>query len=272
MIKQTLATLLVVALASAVGVGTAAARSTATPQMNTGHTANRAPETPAVSPTAGQIGASDAIGAAVENGDGAIVAKISNIAIDRQTGAALVILAPAGKKPFADADSAVAWNRLRFDPRPTPHFVTRLDGRALAAGHALAEKAKAGGAYYDIKTDLLGKEVVGADGASLGHVHDLVLTLAAGRPVALVVETGGLISIGAKNHAVAWDAADPQIGAKGGPVRIALSKAQIEHAPVTATMAPAPIPPKAGDNRVRIRRDPFGNVSGEFVPAPANNR
>ncbi|MGH7046391.1 MAG: PRC-barrel domain-containing protein [Stellaceae bacterium] len=272
MIKQTLATLLVVAMASAVSTAAAAAQSAITPQMNTGHTANRSPETPAVSPTADQIGASDVIGAAVENGNGAIVAKISDITIDRQTGAALVIVAPAGKKPFGTANSAVVWNSLRFDPRPTPHFVTRLDGRALAAGRALAEKATAEGAYYDIKTDLLGKEVVGADNAPLGHVHDLVMTLATGRPVALVIETGGVISIGARNHAVSWNAANPQIGTKGGPVHVALSKAQIEHAPVTATMAPAPIPPKTGSNQLRIRRDPFGHVSGEFVPAPANTR
>ncbi|MGH7117325.1 MAG: PRC-barrel domain-containing protein [Stellaceae bacterium] len=273
MTDRAVATLVILALACAGVAPASAAESAATPQMNTGHTTNRSPKTAAVSPTAEQIEASNVIGATVQDENGATVAKIADLIVDRRSGAAaLAIVTPAGSTSFDHGKSAIAWSSLRFEPRPTSHFVTRLSGQVLAAGGALAEQAKTGKTYLDVKTNLLGKEVVGADGASLGHVHDLVLTLGTGRLVALVIDTGGFISIGAKDHAVAWDAANPQPGQNGGPIRVALSKAQIESAPVTATMVPAPIAPKPGDNQMQIRRDSTGNISGSKIPAPANNR
>ncbi|HEY3909080.1 MAG TPA: PRC-barrel domain-containing protein [Stellaceae bacterium] len=273
MTDRAVAALLTLALSCAGAVPLAAAQSAAAPQMNTGHTANRSPKTSAVSPTADQIEASKVIGATVEEANGATVAKIADLIVDRRSGAAtLAIVAPAGNQSFDHGQSAIAWSSLRFEPRPTPHFVTRLSGQTVAAGGALVEQGKNGKAYFDVKNDLLGKEVVGAHGASLGHVHDVVLTLGTGRLVALEVDIGGFISIGAKDHAVAWDAANPQVGTKGGPVHVALTEAQIAGAPVTATMAPAPIAPKPGNNQVQIRRDSTGNISGSWTPAPANNR
>ena len=146
--------------------------------------------------------------------------------------------------------------------------MTRLGDGQLATGSALAETAKTGGGYADVKTEILGKKVVGADGASVGHVQDLVLTFGTGHLVALVIDTGGLISIGATHHAVAWDAAKPQLGNDNGPIRVALSKAQIDRAPVTTTMLPAPIPAKAGNTQTPIPRNPGSSL----IPAPANNR
>ncbi len=90
--------------------------------------------------------------------------------------------------------------------------------------------------------------------------------------MALVVDTGGFISIGAKDHAVAWNAAKPQLGKTGAPIRIALSKTQVEGAPVTATMARAPMAPKAGNNQTQIRRNSAENISGSKIPAPTNSR
>jgi sporulation protein YlmC with PRC-barrel domain len=272
MTDRVLAAFLILVLTCA-GIGaTAAAQSPATPQMNTGNTANRAPKTPTVSPTAEQIEASNVIGANVQDPKGTIIAKVSDVVLDRRSGAALAILSSLGGQPFPSGKSAVAWSSLQFQPRPTPHFLTRLDAKSLAAGSALVEHARTSRAYYGVKSDVLGKPVVGPDGKTLGHVQNLVLTLGAGRPVALVVDTGGLISIGANNHAVAWNVAKPQMGQNGGPVRIAMTKAQVEGAPLTATMAPAPIAPKSGDNHPQIRRDSAGNISGSWVPAPANSR
>lgn len=272
MIDRAAAMLLILALTCA-GAAPAVAAESAAPQMNTGHTANRAPKTPTVSPTADQIEASNVIGANVQNATGADIAKITDLLIDRRSAlAALAVVAPEGGRSFGHGASAIAWNSLRLDPRPTPHFVTRLSGRELAAGSASIEQAKAGGGYYDLKTDLLGKNVVDAKGGSVGHVQNVVLTLGTGRLVALVIDTGGFISIGANDHAVAWRAANPPLGNDGTPVRVALSKAQVEAASVTATMAPAPIPPKAGNNQTQIRRNSAGNISGSQIPAPANSR
>jgi sporulation protein YlmC with PRC-barrel domain len=272
MTDRVLATFLVLALFCAGVAPAAAAQSPATPQMNTGHTANRSPKTPTVSPTANQIEASNVIGANVQDAKGTIIAKISDLAIDRQSGAALAILSSLGGRPFPHGKSAVAWSSLQFEAQPVPHFVTRLDARALAAGTSLVEQATTSKAYYTVKNDVLGKPVTGAGGKTLGHVQNLVLTLGTGRLVALVVDTGGLISIGANNHAVAWNVAKPQIGQDGNPVRVAMTKAQVEGAPLTATMAPAPIAPKGGNNQTQIRRDSAGNISGSWIPAPANSR
>lgn len=210
--------------------------------MNTGLT-NQPPKTSAVSPAADQISATNVVGANVENASGAVIAKITDVVIDRRSNAAAVAI-----------------------------IATALDRQALAAGTSLVEKPKTGTGCYDLKTDLLGKSVVGPDGQSLGHVQNLVLTFGSGRVVALVVDTGGFISMGAKDHAVAWDAAKPQAGRNGATVRIALSKTQVDAAPVTATIAPAPIPPKAGNNKVEVRRDSTGNISGTLIPAPADRR
>ncbi|MFZ3235922.1 MAG: PRC-barrel domain-containing protein [Stellaceae bacterium] len=272
MIKQPLAALLIATLAAGAAGEAIAAESSVAPQMNTGLT-NQPPKTSAVSPAADQISATNVVGANVENASGAVIAKITDLVIDRRSNAAAVaIIAPAGGNLFGHRKSAIAWSSLRYDPRPNPHFATALDRQALAAGTSLVEQAKTGTGYYDLKTDLLGKPVVGPDGQPVGHVQNLVLTFGSGRVVALVVDTGGFISMGAKDHAVAWDAARPQAGRNGATVRIALSKTQVDAAPVTATIAPAPIPPKAGNNKVEVRRDSTGNISGTLIPAPADRR
>ena len=140
-------------------------------------------------------------------------------------------------------------------------------------GSALVEKAKTGASYEDVKNNLLGKEVVGRDGAQIGHVQDLVLTFGSGRVIAMVINTGGFISLGgANNHAVAWNAAQPETRGNGGAVRVALTKAQVDAAPVTATIAPAPIGPQPSDRNIEVRRDSAGNISGSKIPAPQDQR
>lgn len=159
--------------------------------------------------------------------------------------------------------------------RPTPHYVTALSPQALAAGASSLATAKTSGDYYEVKKDLIGKSAVGADGAAIGPIKDVVLNFGTGHLVALVIDTGGIISIGAKTHAVAWNAAKPQVAQNGAPVRLALSKAEVEAAPVTATMAPAPVPTPSGGNAGNasvIRHDSAGNISGSSIPAAATHR
>ena len=274
MMQRTLAGLLIVAAAAAVSGKVVAAQNPVAPDMYTGHT-KRSPKTFAVSPTANQITATHVIGADIKNADGDTIAKISDIIIDRNNStAAVAIITPAGSKPFDHGkQSAVAWSNLKFEPKPIPHFATRLDQSALDAAAALVEKAKNSRSYYDVKKDLLGKEVVGAGGTQLGHVQDLVVTFGTGHLVALVINTGGFVNLGgANNHAVAWNAADPQGSGNRGPVRVALSKAQVDGAPVTATIAPAPIAPQPNNQNVEVRRDSTGNISGTRIPAPQNQR
>jgi sporulation protein YlmC with PRC-barrel domain len=137
----------------------------------------------------------------------------------------------------------------------------------------LLERRGTAGPNYDVKKDLLGHEVVGSGGTQLGHVQNLVLTFGTGHLVALVIKTGGFISLGgANNHAVAWNAANPLTSGNGGPVRVALTKAQVDEAPVTTTIAPAPIGPGPGNRNVEVRRDVTGNISGTKIPAPQDQR
>jgi sporulation protein YlmC with PRC-barrel domain len=274
MIQRTLAVLLIVAAAAAVSAKVVAAQNPVVPEMYTGHT-NRPPKTFAVSPTANQITANHVIGADIKNADGDTIAKISDIIIDRNNStAAVAIIAPAGSKPFDHGrQSAVAWSSLKFEPKPIPHFATRLNQTTLDGGAALVAKAKNSRSYYDVKADLLGKDVVAPDGAQLGHVQDLVVTFGTGHLVALVINTGGFISLGGvNNHAVAWNAAEPQASDNGGPVRVALSKAQVDGAPVTASIAAAPIASQPGNQNIEIRRDSTGNISGTRIPAPQDQR
>ena len=281
MIKQALAALLTVTLGFALAGGVLAAETSVTPNMHKGFSntppeksAVRPPEKPAVSPTADQTDAKDVIGADIKNANGTTIAKITDIIIDRRLGtAAVAVIAPAGAKPFDNGKkSAVAWTSLQFEPRPIPHFATKLDQKALDAGTALVGQAKTGDSYFDVKKDLLGKSVVGPNGDQLGRVQNVVLTFGTGRVVALIISTGGFITMGgAHNHAVAWDAAKPQPGQNGGSVRVAVTKAQVDGAPVMATMAPAPISPPPNQN-ANIRHDATGNISGSKIPAPQDRR
>ncbi|HZU91567.1 MAG TPA: PRC-barrel domain-containing protein, partial [Stellaceae bacterium] len=149
-------------------------------------------------------------------------------------------------------------------------FVTALGRQALAAGASFERQARHNPAYYDVKADLLGHQAVGPHGAALGQISDLVLDFGSGRLVALVIDTGGPFTVGAKTHAVAWSKAEPR---GKNPVRLALSKKAVDAAPVTATMTPRPAPThgKSAAPAV-VHRDQTGNLSGTAIPGPATRR
>jgi sporulation protein YlmC with PRC-barrel domain len=272
MSDRTSATIILLGLACLLS-GTALAAEPATqPEMYNGYT-NRAPRTPTVSETANEITAKQAIGSDVQDANGAIVAKIGDLIADRKDGAVeAAILEPAGGVSFEHGRATVAWSSLKFDGKPTPHFVTALSRQALASGTSFKTAAEARNAYYDVKSDLLGKTAVGKDGGDLGHVKDLVFTFGDGKLVALVIDTGAIISVGAKDHAVAWDKANPEAGKGGSSVRLALTKQEVEAAPVTATMAPRGVSSESGNSSPEITRDSTGNISGTKIPAPPSRR
>ncbi len=280
--KYALAIFAGVALASGSAAVAPAAEPAVAPNMHNGFTnappvqgPTAPPATPAVSPAADQIKASNVIGADIKDADGVKIATITDIIIDRRHArAAVAVIAPSGARPFDNgAKSAVAWSSLVFEPKPIPHFTSKLDLTALQAGAALVNQAKNSAAYYDVKNDLLGKTAVGPDGKPIGRIANMVLNFRSGRVVALVIHTGGFISLGASNdHAVAWDAADPRRGRSNEPVQVAVTKAQVEQAPVTTTMAPAPIGPSPNNHNVEVKRDATGNISGTKIPAPQTRR
>jgi sporulation protein YlmC with PRC-barrel domain len=245
-----------------------AAQPAAEPQMITGFS-KATPMTPTVSETGDQISASQAIGADVRDRNGAVVAKIADLIVSRKDAAVkLAILEPAGGLSFRQGRTTVAWDSLKFEGEPTPHFVTALSPQALAAGTSFKRQAEKGADVYDVKTDLLGKPATGADGAHLGKIKDIVLTFGTGRVVALVIDTGGLIGK-ENNHTVAWNQARPR-GKGDAPIRLALSKNEVDAAPVM--VAPQPVPTQSGSSTPMIRRDSAGNISGTRIPAPDSRR
>jgi sporulation protein YlmC with PRC-barrel domain len=229
--------------------------------------------TPTVALTADQILASQAIGTQVRDANGSVVATIGDLLVNRQDAAVeLAVLNPAGGVSFKNRRATVAWESLKFDGVPTPHFVTALSPAALASGVSFKGQAKTSEAYYDVKTDLLGKKVVGVGRTDLGKIEDVVLTFGNGRLVALVIDTGGLFDVGNRHRVVAWGKAKPQGGKAGAPVRLALSKSELDSAPIITTMAPTPTPSPSGNSPPMISRDSAGNLSGTRIPAPPERR
>lgn len=255
--------------------GTALAARPAVPlDMATGHVAGAPGSAPAVTEKPGQILASRVLNSIVREKNGAAVANIADLIIDRRRAAVtLAVLKPAGSTSFKNGRPTVAWTSLHFVPTPAPHFVTALSPKALSAGtSAKSFEQKAGGssAYYDATTDLLGQQAVGPHGQDAGKINDLVFDIKSGRMIALVVHTGGLIEVGANDHAIAWGAARPS-GKK--PVRFALSQKQIESAPVTNAISPLPTPIHKNTAAPHVmRRDQTGNLSGTAILGPANRR
>ena len=119
-----------------------------------------------------------------------------------------------------------------------------------------------------MKTDLLGKSVTGSDGSHIGKIHDLVLSFGNGHLAAVVIDTGGLIA-GTRYHAVDWDKAQPLDGKGNSPVRLPLSKSEVDSAPVMTTQAPRPAANQTDTSTPVIRQDSTGNISGSRIPAPA---
>ena len=156
MIDRAASIALIFSLACTLPAVSSAAEPAAEPQMNTGYT-NRAPRTPTVSENADQIRASKAIGAAVRDTSGAEVAKIGDLIVNRKTGTIdVAILEVTGGMASKHHRATVAWNSLKFEGEPTPHFVTALSPQTLAASTSFKTQAESRDDFYDVKTDLLG--------------------------------------------------------------------------------------------------------------------
>jgi hypothetical protein len=106
----------------------------------------------------------------------------------------------------------------------------------------------------------------------LGEIEDLVVTFVSGRLVALVIDTREQFKVGRRHRAVPWDIANRALASGKDPVRLAISKADLEAAPTIATKAPAPVPTESGDTLPTIRHDSAGNIRGSKIPAPAARR
>src|SRR5689334_25116718 len=99
-----------------------AAQPAAEPQMRPGYT-SQPPTTPTVAPMADQIRASAAIGEDVRDTNGATVATVGDLLINRKDNAVeAAILNPAGGVPLKHGKATVVWRRLECDGKRTARF------------------------------------------------------------------------------------------------------------------------------------------------------
>lgn len=153
------------------------------------------------------------------------------------TAAMLLVAGPA----LAQAPSAPATGGDQFTAPPsasdqkTPDAPTVMDKEqpgGAAVGASTGEILPVETASQIRAEALIGKKVVNASGEELGTVSDIVLSKD-GMVSGLVVKTGGLMGIGGKSVAVAWQDVSGAIDAEA--VTLPLSKDQLEKAPEFAT-------------------------------------
>jgi sporulation protein YlmC with PRC-barrel domain len=138
-----------------------------------------------------------AIGAKIMDSNAAELAKIEDLIASRQKGAIESAILDLASGVFGKNDrTATPWAHLFFEAAPTPHFVTSVSRKALRVSSSSQELEKSGADLFHIKTDLLAKKAIGADGADLGEIEDLVVTFVSGRLVALVIDTRELFKVG----------------------------------------------------------------------------
>lgn len=270
MIEKTAAAA-VTALLLLAGGSALAATPPAAPPMSNGNTYGRGPKTPTVAPSPTELRAGKVIGTEVHDAYGKPLAKIRDLILDRRTGRiTLAILKATGGHSFKHDRVTVAWHSLHFTARPTPRFFTRLSPQAVANGTPFRKRAEHRRSLYDVKDELLGKQVLGSGGKPVGDIADLVFDYRTGKVKALVIAIGQVF--GAKRHAVAWTQARLSGGKGKAPLRVALAKAQVDAAPVTTTMAPRPAAQPPAYRKPVVEHNHGGDISGTTIPAPAVRR
>lgn len=99
---------------------------------------------------------------------------------------------------------------------------------------------------------MMDREVVGLDGAAIGHVID-VLVDRQGAPQAVLVETGGFLGVGERKVAVAWSSLSFEAKDAAHPLVVDMTADQVRGAPafagggqrgpVAIGPLPSPLPP-----------------------------
>lgn len=225
--------------------------------MPSGET-QRVPRQHVVAEAGDQIRARDALGAVVRGADGATLGKIENLYLSRDSGA--VDLAVVDGAPLA-------WANLRFEGRPTPHFI------AEAAKRDLANAPKVDPDQYVDARALLGADVLGPDGAEVGTLSDLVLRFEGGVPAALLVAP----QRGApkENLLTSSPGTRRSRSFENERLRIALDAEALRARPQFATMAPDPTSgaDTSGTSGPTPPGTPLGTGAADpSVPAPATRR
>lgn len=111
-------------------------------------------------------------------------------------------------------------------------------------------------------TGVLGRDVHDADGRDIGRIVDVVVE-PSGKPIAVVVDAGGFMGVGARRVAVDWAAVHvPAPATADAPVTIDLTDDQVRSAPtyndrtkpavVVGAPDPEAGPPSAADGKAPV--------------------
>lgn len=105
-----------------------------------------------------------------------------------------------------------------------------------APTHAVATPATAPAGTKAVVVDLsamdalIGKNVRSSTGEDLGHLIDVIVETN-GQVRAAIIDFGGVLGVGSRKIAIDWRALDFSGSAKGGPVKLALTRNQVRLSP-----------------------------------------
>lgn len=102
---------------------------------------------------------------------------------------------------------------------------------SAAGGYVLVEQR----ASQTLSSELVGMNVVGADGESIGEVSELIIEDA--QVTGAVLDVGGFLGLGAKQIGVPWDAIDVSQVDGSTVAMVALTKDQLASMPEFRTLA-----------------------------------
>jgi sporulation protein YlmC with PRC-barrel domain len=132
-----------------------------------------------------------------------------------------------------DGSDAAAAERVALVQQQSQELRTRLQGDNLAGvGDALRTLTSAAMQQSQIDaipagTDrIVGRQVTSADGEQAGTVTDVLIS-PEGAVVAVVVERGGLLGLGVRRTAVAWD----RVQFQGGQILLTMTLAEVDLLP-----------------------------------------
>jgi PRC-barrel domain protein len=92
---------------------------------------------------------------------------------------------------------------------------------------------------------VVGRHVQDADGADAGRLWDVLID-SNGEPRAVVIDYGGVLGVGRRKIAIAWNAVRFTPGASARPIRLMLTRQQMGAVP---TFAYGSVPVTLGDGR-----------------------
>ncbi len=167
------------------------------------------------------------------------LALLAGVAMAQEAGTGA---APAPTTPPA---AAPAPTPEAMPTAPMPQAEAPAAPAASPSTPPAATETAAGGEPVSAE-DMMGREVEGSDGQPLGTISDVIVDSATGKIQRVVIASGGVLGIGAKNVAVAFE--EIEVRPEGGVVAKGVTQADVEAMPefdVTTQTKPLDEPPPA---------------------------